>query len=99
MRRKKGFLLQTVRQLNGGAILCGGGFLLYLGARALAWAAVSDALALIFFLASVYVFASALAGRRRDREAVSYSLLWGTAALALLLGLCAALTVKLRLGL
>ena len=32
---KKSFLLQTVRQMNAGAVVSGLGFLLYLGAAAL----------------------------------------------------------------
>ena len=55
-------------------------------------------LSLAFALVSLYVFASAAAGRRKDKEAVSYNLLWGTGALAMLTCLCAAATVRQRLG-
>ena len=96
--KRKGFLLQGVRQMNRGAIVSGVGFLLYLGAAALEWRDAADMLSLAFSLVSLYVFASAAAGRRRDKEAVSYNLLWGTGALALLMCLCAALTVRERLG-
>lgn len=99
MREKKGFLLQTVRQMNAGAIVSGLGFLLYLALSALEAETAADIAAVAFGLVSVYVFASAAAGRSRDKEAVSYSLLWGTGALALLMGGCAVLTVKLWLGL
>lgn len=99
MREKKGFLLQTVRQMNAGAIVSGLGFLLYLALSALELEPAADIAAVAFGLVSVYVFASVAAGRSRDKEAVSYSLLWGTGALALLMGGCAVLTVKLRLGL
>ena len=85
MREKKGFLLQTVQQMNAGAIVSGLGFLLYLALSALG-------------MVSVYVFVSVALGRSRDKEAVSYSLLWGTGALALLLGGCGVLTVRLWLG-
>lgn len=97
--RRKGFLLQDVRQINRGAIVSGVGFLLYLGAAALERRDAADMLSLAFGLVSLYVFASAAAGRRRDKEAVSYNLLWGTGALALLLCLCAAASLRQRLGL
>lgn len=99
MREKKRFLLQTAKQMNAGAIVSGLGFLLYLALSALGEETAADIAAAAFGLVSVYVFASVAAGRSRDREAVSYSLLWGTGALALLMGGCAVLTVKLRLGL
>lgn len=96
--RRTGFLLQGSRQLNLGAIVSGVGFLLYLGAAALEWKAAADILSLAFALVSLYVFVSVAAGRRRDRETVSYNLLWGQGALALLLCLCAAATLRERLG-
>lgn len=95
--RRTGFLLQGSRQLNLGAIVSGVGFLLYLGAAALEWKAAADILSLAFALVSLYVFVSVAAGRR-DRETVSYNLLWGQGALALLLCLCAAATLRERLG-
>lgn len=99
MREKKRFLLQTVKQMNAGAIVSGLGFLLYLALSALEAETAAGITAVAFGLVSVYVFASAAAGRSQDREAVSYSLLWGTGALALLLGGCGALTLELWLGL
>lgn len=99
MKREKGLFLQGVKQLNLGAIVSGVGFLLYLGARALELTGAAEILSLVFALVSLYVFASAAAGRRRDKEAVSYNLLWGTGALSLLTCLCAALTVRQWLGL
>ena len=53
----------------------------------------------MFGLIAVWTFLSAAVVRRKDKETVSYNLLWGTGALALLLGGCAVLTVKMRLGL
>lgn len=97
--KRKTFLLQTPRQLNLGAIVSGVGFLLYLLASALERRGVADAAALLFALVSLYVFASVAAGRVRDRESVSYNLLWGQGALALLLCACAVLAVRTRLGL
>lgn len=91
---KKHFLLREVRQMNLGAIVSGVGFLLYLGTSALEWTAAADILALIFAPVSLYVFASVSAGRRRDKEMVSYNLLWGQGALTILLCMCAALTLR-----
>lgn len=98
MKPRKSLLLRGVRQLNQGAIAAGAGFLLYLGASVLGWRGIADGLAVVFALASLYVFASAAAERRRDKEAVSYNLLWGTGALAALLCLCAAASLRQRLG-
>lgn len=95
MKRKKFLLLQGVKRLNLGAMVSGAGFLLYLGAAALGWRGAAEALALAFALVSLYVLASAAAERRRDKEAVSYNLLWGQGALAALLCLCAAAAVRL----
>ena len=99
MREKKGFLLQTVSQMNTGAIVTGLGFLLYLALSALTLETAADITAVAFGMVSVYVFASVAAGWSRDKEAVSYSLLWGTGALALLLGGCGVLTFRMWLGL
>lgn len=96
--KRTGFLLQEPKQLNLGAIVSGVGFLLYLGASALEWTAAADLLALAFGLVSLYVFASVAAARRRDKEAVSYNLLWGQAALSLLLCMCAVLTLREKIG-
>ena len=98
MRRKNSPLLQGVTQLNLGAVVSGLGFLLYLGAAALGWQGTADVLSLIFAVVSLYVFVSVAAGRKRDRETVSYNLLWGTGALSLLLCMCAVLTLRERLG-
>ena len=95
MKRKKSLLLQGAKQLNLGAMVSGAGFLLYLGAAALGWRGAADVLALLFALVSLYVFASVAAARQRDKESVSYNLLWGQGALAALLCLCAAAAVRL----
>ena len=99
MREKRGLLLQTVKQMNAGAIFSGVGFLVYLTLSALGWETAAAISAVALGMVSVYVFASVAAGRSQDRETVSYSLLWGTGALALLMGGCGGLTVKLWLGL
>ena len=97
--KKKSLLFQTTKQINTGAIVSGIGFVLYLALAAMGWELAADIVVIAFAAAAVWTFLSAAAGRNRDKEAVSYSLLWGTGALALLLGGCALLTIKLRLGL
>ena len=97
--KKKGLLLRTEKQLNGGAIVSGSGFLLYLAARAMEWGMAADIVCIVFGVIAVWTFLSAAVGRRKSKETVSYSLLWGTGALALLLGACAVLTIRQRLGL
>lgn len=99
MKEKKGVLLRTVRQMNAGAIVSGIGFALYLIASALGKEAAADGIAVVFGVVALYVFVSISEGRRLDKEAVSYNLLWGQGALTLLLVGCAVLTVKIRLGL
>lgn len=99
MRNEKSFLLRTVRQMNIGAMVTCAGFALYLAASALGQTGAADLIAAVFGVIGLYVFVSISEGRRRDKEAVSYSLLWGQGALTLLLAGCAVLAVKLRLGL
>ena len=52
-----------------------------------------------FGLESLYVFLSTLEWREKDKESVSYNIMWGTAALTLLMLGPAVMTVKLALGL
>lgn len=99
MNEKKGFLLQTPKQMNMGAIVSGVGFVLYLVISALGQTLAADAVAVIFGIVALYVLASVAAGRRKDKEAVSYSLLWGQGAVTLLLVGCAVLAIRQRLGL
>ena len=98
-KKKTGFLLQTTKAMNFGAIFSGVGFLLYLGAAALERRGVADGIAVVFGVISIYVYASIVAGRRRDRQSVSYNLLWGQTALTVLLAACAILGLRQRLGL
>lgn len=94
MKPQNRLLLRNVRQMNLGAVASGLGFLLYLGATALEWTAAANVLSLLFAAVSLYVLASVAAGRRRDKESVSYNLLWGQAALAILTCMCAILTLR-----
>jgi len=98
MKKNGGFLLRNVRQMNRGAVASGLGFLAYLGASVLGWTMAADFLAIAFSVVSLYVFASVAAGRRRDKESVSYNLLWGQAALALLTCMCGVLALQELLG-
>ena len=59
---KKGPL--TTRQLNGGAILSGVGFLLYLAARALGWEPAADMICIVFGVMAVVSFLAAAIGRQ-----------------------------------
>jgi hypothetical protein len=90
-------LLQTVEQMNVGAVVSGLGFLLYLALSVLGLDGLADITVFAFGAVSLYVFLSVAAGRGKDKKAVSYNLLWGTGALALLLCGCAAATVRLYL--
>ena len=96
---RKGLLLQTKKQMNNGAIAIGVGFALYMVLLVLNLTLAADLVAVAFGAAGIYVSLSVLEGRRRDREEVSYSLLWGVLALTIMLVACAALAVKQRLGL
>lgn len=98
MKGKNSLLLRGVKQLNLGAMVSGAGLLLYLGASALAWRDAAEMLSPAFALVSLYVFASVLAERRWDREAVSCNLLWGQGALTALLCLSAAAVLRVWLG-
>ena len=99
MKEKKSLLLQTVKQMNIGVSVAGVGFLLYIAASALGLVWLCDIIAIVFGLTALYVFVSVYAGRKKDKEAVTYNLLWGSGALTILLCGCAAVTIKLWLGL
>lgn len=85
--------------MNKGAIVSGVGFVLYLVVSALGQTLAADVIAVAFGIVAVYVLASVAMGRRKDKEAVSYSLLWGQGAVTLLLASCAVLAIRQRLGL
>lgn len=99
MKEKKSVLLRTVKEMNIGAAVSAAGFLLYLLAAAVAPRIIVDAVAVLFGVFALYVWASVLAGRRKDKEAVSYNLLWGQSAVTLMLVACAVLGIRMRLGL
>ena len=97
--RKNGLLLQTKKQMNNGAIATGAGFVLYMALLVAGLELAADLVAIAFGVVGIYVSLSVLEGRRRDREDVSYNLLWGQLALTILLVACAVLAVRQRLGL
>ena len=59
----------------------------------------ADLVAIAFSVVGIFNSLSVLEGRRKDKEEVSYNLLWGQLALTILLVACAVLAVKQRLGL
>lgn len=95
--KKQGFLLRDVRRMKQWAGISGVGFILYLVVAAVIPAA-AVVVAVIFGLAAVRTFLSVMDARQRDKESVSYNLLWGTGALALMLAAFAVLEIKMLLG-
>ena len=95
--KRKGLLFQTKKQMNNGAIATGLGFVLYLLAMGLELPA--DLVAVAFGVVGIFNSLSVLEGRRKDKENISYNLLWGQLALTIFLVACAVLAVKQRLGL
>ena len=95
---KKGFFLAPER-LNLGYTISALGFFLYLVVCGMVGQKAAGVVAILFDVFAVYVFLSVADARKQDKEKVGYNLLWGTGALALLLGACAVLSVKLWLGL
>ena len=93
--KRKGLLFQTKKQMNNGAIATGLGFVLYLARLELP----ADLVAVAFGVVGIFNSFSVLEGRRKDKENISYNLLWGQLALTIFLVACAVLAVKQRLGL
>ena len=96
---KKEIWLKPGKQINSGAIVGGIGFVLYIVLSALEWKGLALIVAIGFGIESGYTFLSALEWRERDKEAIGYNIMWGTAALALLMLVPAVMTVKQALGL
>ena len=96
---KKDIWLKPGKQINNGAIVGGIGFVLYMAFSALGWSGIALIVAIGFGLESLYTFLSTLEWREKDKESVSYSIMWGTAALALLMLVPAVMTIKQALGL
>ena len=96
--KRKGLLFQTKKQMNNGAIATGLGFVLYLALLAMGLEP-ADLVAVAFGVVGIFNSLSVLEGRRKDKENISYNLLWGQLALTIFLVACAVLAVKQRLGL
>ena len=96
---EKDIWLKPGKQINNGAIVGGIGFVLYMAFSALGWSGIALIVAIGFGLESLYTFLSTLEWREKDKESVSYSIMWGTAALALLMLVPAVMTIKQALGL
>lgn len=88
-----------VEKLNKWYTVTACGFLLYLIACGVVGQKLAGVVALIFFVIAAYLFFSASAARSKDKEKVGYNLLWGSGAMALLLGAGTYLSLKLWLGL
>ena len=97
--KKRGLLFQTKKQMNNGAIATGLGFVLYLVLLVLGLELPADLVAIAFGVVGSFNSLSVLEGRRRNREDVSYNLLWGQLALTIFLVACAVLAVRQRMGL
>ena len=97
--KRKGLLFQTKKQMNNGAIATGLGFVLYLALLAMGLELPAVLVAVAFGVVGIFNSLSVLEGRRKDKENISYNLLWGQLALTIFLVACAVLAVKQRLGL
>ena len=94
--KRKGLLFQTKKQMNNGAIATGLGFVLYLALLAMGLELPADLVAVAFGVVGIFNSLSVLEGRRKDKENISYNLLWGQLALTIFLVACAVLAVKQR---
>ena len=97
--KKKGLLLQTKKQMNNGAVATGMGFVLYMVLLVLGQELAADLVASAFGVVGIYVSLSVMEARSRDKEEISYNLLWGQLALTVFLVACAVLAIRQRLGL
>lgn len=96
---KDRFKLKTVKQMNMGAGITAVGFALYLAASALLPTIVADIIAIVFGIVGVYIWSAIYDGRKKDKEAVSYSLLWGQSALTIMLVFFAIMGIRQWFGL
>ena len=78
---------------DDGAIIGGIGFAIYIALSALEWRGLALFAALAFGLEAGYAFLSALDCREKDKDSVSYNIVWGTGALAILMLLPAVMTI------
>ena len=99
-KRVKGIWFNTKKQINGGAIVSGIGFLLYLVGSALGWPVdLVDILLIAFAVVALWTFVSLMVYPEERRKAeLTYSIWWGQGALTVLLVACAVLTIRQRLS-
>ena len=90
---KKSIWLKPGKQLNSGAIVGGIGLALYLVLSALEWRTAALIVAIGFGIEAAYTFFSAVDCREKDKDSVSYNILWGTGAVMILLLVPAVLTI------
>ena len=90
---KKSIWLKPGKQLNSGAIVGGIGFALYLVLSALEWRTAALIVAIGFGIEAAYTFFSAVDCREKDKDSVSYNILWGTGVVMILLLVPAVLTI------
>ena len=90
---KKDIWLKPGKALNSGAIIGGIGFAIYIALSALERRGLALFAGLVFGLEAGYAFLSALDCREKDKDSVSYNIVWGTGALAILMLLPAVMTI------
>ena len=73
---KKDIWLKPGKELNTGAIIGGIGFAIYIALSALEWRGLALFAALAFGLEAGYAFLSALDCREKDKDSVSYNIVW-----------------------
>ena len=96
---KKWFELKTKKQLNRGAWVSALGFVAFLVVSALDLGILKDICVVVFAAVSLWVFLCVADVRKSDKETVTYNLLWGTGALAVMMVFFAFATIRMRLGL
>ena len=80
-------------QAISATVIGGIGFAIYIALSALEWRGLALFAALAFGLEAGYAFLSALDCREKDKDSVSYNIVWGTGALAILMLLPAVMTI------
>lgn len=98
-KQKKIWWIESQKGMNKWAGISFLGLALYVVFSVMKWYLVADIVAAVFAVIAWWTFLSVIDGRSKDKEAFSYNLLWGTGALAILLGAFTVLAVKQRLGL
>lgn len=99
MEENKGCKTALIRKrINQGSIVSALGLVLYMVVVAVGRQTLAGVLSIPFAAISAWTCMTASELRRKDKEAVSYNVLWGTGAVMILLVVCAVMNVKLWLG-